>query len=42
MADRAKAAGKDVDAVEVRGDHQTMVVTAAELAVEFFKQHGAN
>jgi dipeptidyl aminopeptidase/acylaminoacyl peptidase len=42
MADRAKAAGKDVDAVEVRGDHQTMVVTAAELAVQFFKQHGAN
>lgn len=42
MADRAKSAGKDVDAVEVRGDHMTVVVPAAALAIEFFKQHGAN
>ena len=36
---RAKAAGLDVDAVQVEGDHGTMVGPAIERAITFFRQH---
>jgi dipeptidyl aminopeptidase/acylaminoacyl peptidase len=38
-ARRAKAAGLDVEAVEVRGDHGTMLTPASDRAIAFFRQH---
>jgi dipeptidyl aminopeptidase/acylaminoacyl peptidase len=38
-ARRAKAAGLDVDAVQVKGNHGTMVGPASQRAIEFFREH---
>ena len=38
-ARRAKAAGLDVDAIQVEGDHGTMFGPASERAIAFFQQH---
>jgi hypothetical protein len=35
----AKAAGLDVDAIQVEGDHMTMVKPAIDRATAFFQQH---
>jgi dipeptidyl aminopeptidase/acylaminoacyl peptidase len=35
----ARSSGLDVDAVQVKGDHQRMVRPAIELAIAFFRQH---
>lgn len=35
----AKAAGLDVEAVQVEGDHMGMVEPAIKLAIAFFQQH---
>ncbi len=37
-ANRAKSAGLDVEAIEVPGDHHTMVVPASARAIAFFEQ----
>jgi acetyl esterase/lipase len=38
LAEKAKAAGKDVQAIEVTGDHMTAVEPAMKQAIAFFKQ----
>jgi hypothetical protein len=35
---RARAAGLDVEGIEVDGDHETMVAPATVQAIEFFRQ----
>ena len=35
----AKAAGLDVEAIQVPGEHHTMVGPAGAKAIEFFQQH---
>ncbi len=37
-AERARSAGLDVDAIEVPGDHHTMVIPASARAIAFFAQ----
>jgi dipeptidyl aminopeptidase/acylaminoacyl peptidase len=37
LADKARAAGLDVQAVEVRGDHMAMIGPAMKLAISFFQ-----
>jgi hypothetical protein len=38
IARQAKAAGLDVEAITVEGDHSTMVARAIPLAIAFFQQ----
>ena len=39
LAQRARAAGRDVEAVRVPGDHDTMKAAALPLAIELFRRH---
>jgi dipeptidyl aminopeptidase/acylaminoacyl peptidase len=38
LAEKAKAAGKDVEAIQVQGDHMTAVNPAMKQAIAFFRQ----